>query len=78
MIMLLFHTYKVCRESSLVTHSHPSGVCYATLQAAAVKMALQTEMGTIDHTAFIEGLTAFIQPHEPSDQLDKEPPADKR
>lgn len=61
-----------------MTHSHPSGVCYATLQAAAIKMALQTEMGALDYTTFTEGLTAFIQPHESSDQLDKEPPVDKR
>lgn len=62
---------QVCRDSSRVTHSHPSAVNNAILQAAAIKVAFRTEVGKLEPVQFIDTLTELMRPHEHCDLYDK-------
>ena len=55
---------KVARDSTKLTHAHPSGINGAILQAMAVKLALQTPEGTLDPLKFIKVLMEKIIPFE--------------
>lgn len=42
------------------------------LQAAAIKMAIQSDTDTLDPVKFTDNLSEFIRPYEPSEALDKD------
>lgn len=59
-----FAQMKVARDSTKLTHAHPSGINGAILQAMAVKLALQTPEGTLDPLKFVKVLMEKILPFE--------------
>ena len=67
LLISLLKLLQVCIESSKITHSHLSGINYSILQAAAVRLALHTEVRTLNPIEFVDRLSDFMEPHEPSD-----------
>ena len=59
--------HQVCAGTAKITHSHPSAVNGALLQAMAVKMALFSKL-PLNPVVFLDALIKTMEPFESTDK----------